>query len=414
MKKKHIVLFVFALCVAPFVWSGGGSESEAESPDGVTTLELWTYFTTDWDVGAAFFDVVDSYNASQDEIFVDVQSVPFDQFKNQLTVAAASGALPDIVQLDSTDHASFAALGILADVTERAERDLPLDQVYPGALNSARYDGRLWGLPIDSNTITLIYNRTMLAEAGFTRPPDTWEELRSYAEAMSGGGVYGFTNALIQNEISTFQFLPFIWSAGGDIDRLDSPETISALEFLRGMLESGAQSPESLTWEQGSTFNQFASQRVAMYVEGPWRLPDLNEITDFGWALAPMPMSRERASVLGGENIAIIDGDPAVVEAAWEVVRFFYEPEVMLQFNRRAGMIPPRADVTEGSDYYMNDEHMRVFVEMMPSARPRGPSANWPQVSEVIQELIQAVGTGAASPEDAARDAAAAMTDVLR
>ncbi|MCG8481380.1 MAG: hypothetical protein MI724_19960, partial [Spirochaetales bacterium] len=93
---------------------------------------------------------------------------------------------------------------------------------------------------------------------------------------------------------------------------------------------------------------------------------------------------------------------------------FFYEPEVMLRFNRRAGMIPPRADVTESSEYYMNDEHMRVFVDMMPSARPRGPSANWPQVSEVIQELIQTVGTGAAAPEEAAAAAARAMDDVLR
>ena len=412
-KIKHIVLIMLTMWCTGATWASGAAERTAPSSDEPTTLELWTYFTTDWDVGAAFFDVIDAFNASHPAIFVDVQSVPFDQLKNQLTVAAAGGQLPDLVQLDSTDHASFAALGILADITARAERDLPLDRIYPGALASARYDGGLYGLPIDANTIALIYNRTMLEAAGITRPPETWDELYEYALRLSGGGVYGFANALIQNEIATFQFLPIIWSAGGDIDRLDSPETIDALRFLRRMIADGAQSPESLTWEQGSTFNQFAAQRVAMYVEGPWRLPDLKEITEFEWGLAQMPRDRRRASVLGGENIAIIDADPHVVDAAWELVRFFYEPEVMLRFNRDAGMIPPRSDVTESSDYYTTDEHMSVFAAMMPDVLPRGPSPNWPRISSEIQAMIQAVGTGAATPEEAAARAAAAVAPYL-
>lgn len=332
--RLGLIVTVLLLSLVGFAFAAG--EQEQQSNDGEVTLELWTYFTSDWVNGAAFFDAIDRFNEEYDNITVEIQSIPFDQLKNQVIVASSGGQLPDVLQMDSTDHASFSALGILEDITDRAESELNLDGVYEGPLDSARYDGSLYGLPIDANAIALIYNEDMLSEAGYDRPPETWDELREYAATISeefGPGVYGFENPAVRSEVGTFQFMPFIWMAGGDYDNLDSEGTIAALQLYKDLVDSGAMSPEVFNWNQADVYNQFETQRVAMYVEGPWRIPDLQSIEDFNWGIAPLPApeGRETATVLGGENLAIIDnGDPAKVDAAFELLKFFYRDDVML------------------------------------------------------------------------------------
>lgn len=57
------------------------------------------------------------YNASQTAYKVTAKYVPFADFKKQLSIGAVAEALPDMVILDSPDHASYASMGIFADIT---------------------------------------------------------------------------------------------------------------------------------------------------------------------------------------------------------------------------------------------------------------------------------------------------------
>ena len=44
--------------------------------------------------------------------------IPFADFKKQLSIGA-SAELPDLVIIDSPDHASYAAMGIFADISDK-------------------------------------------------------------------------------------------------------------------------------------------------------------------------------------------------------------------------------------------------------------------------------------------------------
>lgn len=68
--------------------------------------------------------------------------------------------------------------------------------------------------------------------------------------------------------------------------------------------------------------------------------------------------------------------------------------------------------MVDSSDYYQTDPQMSVFAGLMPFARPRGPSPNWPEISTAIQDMIQAVGTGVSTPEEAAAEAARKVSEI--
>ena len=55
---------------------------------------------------------------------------------------------------------------------------------------------------------------------------------------------------------------------------------------------------------------------------------------------------------------------------------------------------------------------MKVFVENMEVAKTRGPSPIWPQISQVLRDMIQQVGTGV-SADDAAADGIKAMQEYV-
>jgi multiple sugar transport system substrate-binding protein len=56
---------------------------------------------------------------------------------------------------------------------------------------------------------------------------------------------------------------------------------------------------------------------------------------------------------------------------------------------------------------------MQVFLKQMESAAPRGPLANWSDVSAVVQEAMQEALSGQKPPEQAMKDAAAKIKPLL-
>lgn len=170
------------------------TEPVAASDDASGDVTIWYY----WETAGhqeALNHIIQEFNGQQDKITVQAKYVPFADFKKQLSVGASAGELPDIVILDNPDHASYAAMGIFADITDRFD----VSTYYPGPVNSCTLDGRLYGVPFGSNDLVLFYNEDMLAEAG-CEVPTTWDELLDVAKKTTKGNVYGFAHSALQNE----------------------------------------------------------------------------------------------------------------------------------------------------------------------------------------------------------------------
>src|SRR5699024_6221567 len=102
----------------------------------------------------------------------------------KLLLGSASEELPDIVMLDGPDHQSFAASGVLEDITEEVSEWGEIDQYYDAPLSHVIYEDKYYGIPTGTNNIGLFYNADMLNDANI-EPPTSWEELREASETLT-------------------------------------------------------------------------------------------------------------------------------------------------------------------------------------------------------------------------------------
>ena len=387
----------------------------APAANAQTVVDLWHVFNLETDmmqIGVAAF------NESRQDVQIEQRVVPFAQLREELIRAVAVGDVPDLVVIDNPVLASFAAQGALAPIGDMvaASEVIDPDVYFAGPWSTVVFDGEVYGVPRASNTLALYFNADMFREAGLDpkNPPQTWSELMAAAEALTDAdaSVFGIAFSAIQSEESTFQWLPFLYQAGGSLEDLRSPEAAAALQLWVDMVDNGYASRDVITMRQYEGTNTLIAGNAAMAISGPWELPRISAEAAFDWEVALLPVRDEvgiRASALGGFNWAIPAGAEDA-EAAFEVIEYMSMQDT-LQYAWGTGRIPSRRDVSIPQPdlplAYL------VFAEQMESATARGPHPEWPAISRAIQTAIQQALTGTASVEDALAQAADAIEPIL-
>ena len=391
---------LFAVLLAAAMLLGLGNVALAEK----TEVTMWYYWET-VKHQETLNAMLETYNASQENVEVKAEYVPFADFKKQVSIGATADVLPDIVIIDNPDHANYSAMGIFADITDKID----VSAYYDGPVASCMLDGRLYGVPCGSNCLALYYNEDMLKAAG-CEVPTTWEELKTVAAACTKDHVYGIAFCSLQNEEGTFNFMPWVWSTGSTSFEIDNENTIRAINMVKGLVDSGVMPKEAINWTQGDVMNQFISGNLAMMINGPWQVPTMREqAADLNWNVALIPMDTQYASALGGENFAVIDNEN--VDASVDFLTWMTAPEQVATLNIGLGNIAPRSDVAETQ--FVGDAIMEKFVEQMQYAQARGPHARWPEISDAISLAFNQAIIGTETPEAAAAAAQATIDSII-
>src|SRR5690606_36046300 len=102
---------------------------------------------------------------------------PYDEFRKKLLTSMAGGTAPDLIRADIAWVPEFAELGALARLDEvMPDFDDYAGKVFPGPLSTNLWKGNYYGLPLDTNTRLLLWNKQMYEAAGLSEPPATIEE----------------------------------------------------------------------------------------------------------------------------------------------------------------------------------------------------------------------------------------------
>lgn len=386
------------------------TDEAAKTDDGQKKdVTLWYYWETEKHQ-VALNKVIDEFNSSQDGIEVKSEYIPFADFKKRLSIGVSAQDVADIVIIDGPDHASYASMGIFADITEKAADWDGLSQYYEGPLNSCKLDDKLYGIPFGSNCLALYYNENMLKAAG-AKVPTTWDELKDVAAKTTKGNVKGLGISSPQNEEGTFQFVPWLWSTGASSFEINGEGGIKALTLIQDIVKAGSMNKEIINWTQGDVMNQFISGNLAMMVNGPWQVPTMREqAPDLKWNVAMIPKDAEFATVLGGENFGIINGDS--VDESLEFIKFATSPEEIKTYINEFGYIAARKDVAETQ--FTDDQVMKTFAEAMQYAKPRGPHENWPKISDAISMALAEVITETSDAKTAADKAQSTIDGLVK
>ncbi|MEA2595918.1 MAG: multiple sugar transport system substrate-binding protein [Thermomicrobiales bacterium] len=359
--------------------------------DVPVTLTWWDYYAE-----GANKDAMEAqhqrYMEAHPNVKIERTAIPFADLKQKLLQGAAAGQLPDIAVIDNPDHQAFAALGVLEDLTERVTAWGQATSYFQGPWSSTVWQDKNYGIPDNSNCLVLWYNTDFATAAGVT-PPTNWEELKSAAQSLTEGDRYGLAVSAVKSEEGTFQWLPFLWETGEDIPTIDSDGGRRALQLWVDLVNGGQMSKAVLGWTQADAKTQFQNSKAAMMINGPWQIPVLEaESPDLNWNVVTLPIDKQGASILGGENYSIVKGGKNV-DAAWELLTWTQTPENLKTYLLQAGKLPSRQDLAE-DEAWTGDPVLKVFIEQLKVAKPRAYGDKYPQISNAIQEAIQAAVSG--------------------
>ena len=372
-------------------------------------------------------ELVRRFEEAHPDIQVNMEPVVTNGLQNRILVALRSGNTPDLIDVANGWNIPFAATGGLLPLEEvLAEKNIPLDDFLPAALETATYEDTLYGLPFRAEAHALIYNKAAYREAGLDpdSPPETWAEFVEASKALtrtteSGVEQYGFGIAgggEVSNTI--FRSLPFIWMNGGNIIStdlsevgLDSPESIEAVDFYTSMLTEHGVAPPSTLENDGTALRRlFIAGTIAQYQSGQFDLASIhqeNPDLEVGTALLPHPEGKERAAILGGWNFVIPEAAPNKEDAA-TFLAFLAEPENMGYYT---DTFPARESAMELERF--QDPELGSFREMLKYARQQPPSANWVQITQIYFDYVQEALLGSMSAEEAMTEAAAEIEPLL-
>lgn len=407
--KKALAIFLSALMAVGLLagCSSGGDSSTAASSAGTastasgkTEITLWHYFSTE---GSAdkFQEYVDEFNAQSENTHVNITVLPYADFKTQLTVGAAAESLPDLAMIDNCDTVSFAAMGILEDVTEEVSSWDVTERYFDQIMATCTYDGKIYGMPLESNNLEIIYNKDIFDELGVAYPTDDWtfEDLVETANAVTTDSNYGFAISGVQSEESTYQFLPFFWTAGGESMELNSEAGKTALGMMADMVESGAMPKDCITWTQSELASQFQSGNVAIHVMGCWNLgPYTNNGMNYGVVEIPSATEGgEKVTVYGGENLCVVAGKNT--ENALEFLEWFEQYDRISEWDYYIDHFAATEDALTDERY--QTEEWAPFVNMIPNSRARDVVTYWPTVSTGYQMAIQMALSGQGTVDEA-------------
>jgi multiple sugar transport system substrate-binding protein len=389
---------------------GDGDETGGGASGGNVTLTWWDYFNDANE--KAVLDRIERYKKAKPNVTIERTGQPFAALKQKLLQGATAGELPDFVVIDNPDHSSFAALGVLADITDRVDEWGQESAYFEGPFASTRYEDRCYGIPDNSNCLALWANTALVEKAGVEIPTD-WDGLRAAAAELTAGKAKGLAVSAVKSEEGTFQWLPFLWMTGEDLPTLDSEGGRAALSLWVELVQGGQMSEGIVNWDQQAVLGQFQNGRAALMVNGPWQIPVLkDESPDLKYEVATLPEQSQGASVLGGENLAITKASKNV-DAAWEFLAWSQEPENLLRYNTLAGKIPSRKDVAE-NEQWTGDPAMKVFTEQLQVAKPRAYGPKYPEISAAVQEMLQAALTGSTGVDEAVTTAAGKIGPLLQ
>ncbi len=343
------------------------------------------------------------------------------QYFNQVkTEFQAGGGGIDLIGGDVVWPAQFAANGWIEDLSDRFTEE-ERRAFLPAPVESCTYEGAVYGVPWFTDAGLLYYRKDLLEESGFSRPPETWEELAEQAMRVTGesDAEDGFVFQAAEYEGGTVNGLEYIWTAGGDvIDQddpakvvVDNPRAVEGLATERGMVESGVAPQAVSTYAEQECQAAFLNGRAVfcrnwpyMYALASNESQSRVEPEQVGVAPLPVAAGQERSfSGLGGWNFYLnATSSEEEQEAAYEFVKFATAPEQQKFRALNGSFLPTLEDLYDDEEIVEKVPVIALGEEAIKNARPRPLSPYYSDMSLVMAEQFNACVKGAKSPQETA------------
>jgi multiple sugar transport system substrate-binding protein len=362
-------------------------------------------------------------------IEVEYQLIGFDVYYDRLVTAFQGGQSPDVCFADLGGWVpTFASKGWLEPIDKQVAAWDGTPQIWENLWPTVEYNKVKYGVPWYTDCRLLLYNKKMFRDAGLNpnKPPKTWAELLKYAQKLTNNKkrVYGYGVSGKKTEVSTLGYEMFLFANGGKLLTDDYKKAafnnkagLDALQFYTDLAKKHKVSPPNTTaYGEDEYRNMMAQNKVAMAIGGPWSFPLIetaNPQIKGEYAVALHPYGSSPASVFGGWA-SVISKTSAKKDQSWKFIEYITSYNVWMEWiAKNGGPMPTRKDVCKNAPRFKEDPKWQVIFETFPKAGYRPPIPQYPEISNVIQNMIQEVILGQKTAKVALKEAEIQVNAIL-
>ena len=384
------------------------------------TLTMLTHWGTE-DQLAAQQVIIDAYMESNPGVNIELVTVDFGELRTKIITGRTAGISADVYHFYHLWLPDFVNSGVLAEPPQDSLTFID-DYVAQGTINAvSTSDGQTWGYPTEVNPYLLVYNKRLLAEAGYDAPPANWDELKEIAAAITQvddtgaisqvglGVVPGWDSGIVH------PFSALLFSNGGNylsddrtVAEFNSSQGIETLQLYADLVASGGTDPSI------NGLGNFPSGTVGMVIMAPWWRATLRAAegvdfdTEVGVAEIPVGPSGDAPSSIAYTWMFAVDSSSPNKAAAWDFVHWMNAEHdegagsAIGDFLVNAlGAIPSFSHDQAAFADSMSDHYVSAFVAASAYARPEQIVAGGQEIKTLLQVEIEAVLAGMTTPEEA-------------
>lgn len=399
------------------------------SSTSLADVEIQFWHAMGGALGETVNELAGQFNNSQSEYSITpVFKGSYEETMTAGISAFRAGQAPHIIQIFDAGAATIinapGAARAVEDVMASAGREFNRNDYISGVRSFyADADGKMIGMPFNSSTPVLYYNKAHLDAAG-VQPPKTWEEFEATAKQLKTNGHI----ALAQSHTPWIFFENFhsrhnlqLADAQNGFSGLPSEVMYNndALTMHLGKLQdwhsAGYYGHYGQSWDDNQ--DAFVNQEVSMWLGSSGSFGGLKQSADFNFGTTFLPYwasVNENAgnTFIGGAALFAMSGHSNAEEAG--IAAFFdflTQPETQYFWHRETGYVPvtnAAYQLAKSEGYYVENPDAEVGVQQL--SLPGGEWAKgyrlgfYVQTREVIYREMDKLMAGDTTPERALRE----------
>ena len=367
--------------------------------------------------------MIQIFEASHPNIKVKVETASWDDYFTKLQTLIAGGAAPDVFELNYENFVSYAAKGVLLDMSAMAQADDDFDQsiFYPRAYNAFNYNGLQLGLPATFSTVVLFYNKDMFDAAGLDYPAADW----TWDDAVAAASQLTDADAGVWGLYSPVQFWEFYKKAAQNgcnffnEDKteatINTPECVETLETMISFIDEYRVMPSDAEMGGVSDGDMFTAGNLAMTVTGIWMFAAF-EGAPFEWDIQVEPGMQEQATHFFANAVSVFAATKHPQEA-WEWAQFFTSAPEMAQIRVNSGWELAALDNPAFFEDYLQlsppANRPAVFDSLKYSIVPPVIERQ-NEMQDIVNSVLDLVKLGQLTPQEALDQAKVEIEELLR
>jgi multiple sugar transport system substrate-binding protein len=316
---------------------GGGADSQGGAIDTSNAAGEISYWLWDANQLPAYQQCADEFHAKNPNITVKITQAQWDDYWTKLTNGFVGGTAPDVFTDHLSKYPEFVSQEQLVPLDDTLKKDGVDTSIYQKGLADlwVGQDGKRYGLPKDFDTVSVFYNKKLIADGGYkesdlanmTWNPDdggTYEKIiahltvdkngkrgdeagfdkskvKVYGLGLDGGSGAAYGQTQWSMYTGTLPWQVTDKNPWGTHYNFDDPNFQKTMGWMRSLIDKGYMpSVEAVTGQGSDTI--YAAGKYAMITNGSWMIGAMYGAKGVETGTAPTPVGPDgkRSSMYNG------------------------------------------------------------------------------------------------------------------